>query len=426
MRKRILSLLLAFALVLGMVPVVASADTELYGDTNGNGTVDVYLSISDADLYMIGADSTKPMAMLPVSVPYFDLADYHLEGYYFSSESYGQAGSGDGSALEAGTYETAYGNVTPLHLFIYATELYQCSQAIENPGTGELYELGLLGSSLYEENPDLTNPSMDACAIYISGTVGSTFLNRFWGHDENLMYFKNYEFPLASSGWGSTTDQILLKDGDIVTVGGFDDEKFYEDSTNGIFNYITADPDTPISRITVDAGEELNLTVMHAYESVFFPMGTQHNPVESQPEVYYCKADDVPSADVTDWTLLGTAESDGSITVNTEGWEAGTYIIAIAGQVGDFGSVVSTPGGMLLTVTAPSAPPVVLGDVNGDTEVTAMDVSLTAQKAAGKEVTITTAAADVNGDNAITAMDVSLIAQFAAGKITQFPTEADN
>ena len=60
-----------------------------------------------------------------------------------------------------------------------------------------------------------------------------------------------------------------------------------------------------------------------------------------------------------------------------------------------------------------------LGDVNGDTEITAQDASLILQYVAGKiELTETQRiAADVNGDTDITAQDASLILQYVAGKI---------
>ena len=49
---------------------------------------------------------------------------------------------------------------------------------------------------------------------------------------ENLNYYLNYEYPLASAGWGSTCDQILLREGDIVTLGHFSDWSFFNDTTS--------------------------------------------------------------------------------------------------------------------------------------------------------------------------------------------------
>ena len=95
MRRRILSLLLAFAMVLGMVPMFS-----LEAAADEPASVTVYLSMSHDDKFMVGEGSGKKMVMVPVTVPYFDLADYGLEEYYFSSESYDSDGSvGAGSVI---------------------------------------------------------------------------------------------------------------------------------------------------------------------------------------------------------------------------------------------------------------------------------------------------------------------------------------
>lgn len=78
---------------------------------------------------------------------------------------------------------------------------------------------------------------------------------------------------------------------------------------------------------------------------------------------------------------------------------------------------------------APTAPgyftykdPALLGDVNGDGEITAQDASLVLQLVA-KKIDSTAEgvkydAADVNGDGDVTAQDASLILQYVAKKIT--------
>ena len=78
--KRMLSLILAFVMVLGMIPVPAFA-------TEGEeiSSVDVVLSLSADDRFMVGPESGAIMAMKDISVPYFDLALYGLEEYYFVS-----------------------------------------------------------------------------------------------------------------------------------------------------------------------------------------------------------------------------------------------------------------------------------------------------------------------------------------------------
>ena len=336
MRKRILSLLLVFVMVLGMVPMGASADEV--------SSVDVFVSLSRDAEYMAGKETGIPLVLQPVTIPYFDLALYGLEEYYFSSESYGDDGDGmPGSVLKPGTAETAYGKVTMLHVNIYITEVYYCGLDPAEAGKGYLYQNGHLASGNYTFD-------YENCLLFISGGVGSSFLNRFWDYDCNLNYYVNYEYPLASSGWGATCDQILAKDGDILSLGSFSSWNFLNDSEYG-FNYIQAETDT------VTQGETIELSVLRAGENLWNPGdygSTVHTPLSSCPEVFYCPVTDMPGGDVTAWNSLGYADDNGMITLDTTDMAPGTYIIAIPGQYGCEYSdeIVSTPGGMRLTVEA--------------------------------------------------------------------------
>ena len=395
MRRRFLSLLLAVCLVLGMVPLSAAADAV--------PSVDVLLSFSYDDKFMESKGSGEPLALLPVTVPYFDLALYGLEEYYFSSASYGDDGDGaPGSALEPGNAESAYGKVTMLHVNIYVTEVYYCGLEPSDAGKGYLKDAGLLVSGNYAGEED--------CLLFISGSVGSTFLNRFWDYDCNLNYYINYTYPLASSGWGATSDQILVEDGDVLSVGGFSDWNFLQDSAYG-FNYITAETDK------VTKGESVELTVMRASESMWNPGNTTHTPVSSYPEVYYCPADDMPGGDVTGWEFLGTADDSGMITLDTSDLAPGTYMIAVPGQYGaDYSDIIcSAPGGMLLTVEGASEPEpqIILGDLDGSETVDVADVVLLAQHLAEFDVSINETAADINGGG-IAVEDLVLLKQYLA------------
>lgn len=71
--------------------------------------------------------------------------------------------------------------------------------------------------------------------------------------------------------------------------------------------------------------------------------------------------------------------------------------------------------------------PVVLGDVNGDGTVSAIDASQVARHSVGL-LTLGAEAyvnAEVNGDTNISAIDASLIARYSVGLITQFPADAN-
>ena len=158
--------------------------------------------------------SSDVIALRQLDIPYFDLSLYGLEKYYFVSESY-EEGEGLGQATD---YE---GKVTVLHMLLYATEVYYCGIDPEDAGKGYLYEQGMIGTSAF--SPE--------------GAAGSMYIRKLWGMDENFNYYYNYAYPLASEGWGSTADQILLKDGDIVTVGHFTSWNFHLDDES-VFNFI--------------------------------------------------------------------------------------------------------------------------------------------------------------------------------------------
>ena len=136
----------------------------------------VTLSLSADDKFMVGPDSGEIMAFKNITVPYFDLANYGLEEYYFVSESYTDDGDGlPGSDLEPGTAEYAEGKVTLLHLYIYALEVFYCGVDPHEAGQGYLYNEGLIGTDVFS----------------ISGSAGSSFLNQFWGGDCSLNYCVN-------------------------------------------------------------------------------------------------------------------------------------------------------------------------------------------------------------------------------------------
>ena len=311
----------------------------VYGEAGGNGddevpSVTAYFSLSHDDKFMEGAETGEVMVLKKITVPYFDLANYGLEQYYFSSETYGDDGDGlPGSNLDPGTAEFAYGKVTMLHLFIYATEVYYCGIEPEEAGQGYLYDEGILGSEVF----------------YITGSQGSSFLNYFWNYDLNLNYYHNYKYPLASEGWGSTSDQILLHDGDVVTFGHFTDWGFFNDSTS-IFNYI-ADGDYTVTT-TANRGDQLTLTVYRAGSGIGNDYNTAHDPVTYGPSIYYTSLEELSSGNVASWNYLAQADENGEFVVDTAYMEPGEYIIALAGQYGQENKnvICSTPGGILLTV----------------------------------------------------------------------------
>ena len=346
--------------------------------------VTVYFSFSHDDTFESCEQSGQTVALKKVTVPYFDLALYGLENFYFASEDYGPASGdptgGPGSALDPGTKEFAYGKVTMFHLFIYATEVYYLGIDPADAGKGYLKDNGL-GTPIFN----------------VTGSTGSTFLQEIWNYDLNLNYYLNYEYPLASAGWGSTSDQILLRDGDIVTLGHFSDWSFFNDTTS-IFNYIVADKTDPVQ------GDKIKLELYHAGADMYGTYNTAHTLIDYSPSVYCTPVNDIVSGDVTTWQYVGNAEADGSLVVDTSTLAPGEYIFALAGQPGkeNPGAICSTPGGIRLTI---HEKPVVKGDINGDGVIDSTDVmALFNAINSGDDLDATVA--DVNGDGVIDARDV--------------------
>ena len=65
-------------------------------------------------------------------------------------------------------------------------------------------------------------------ALKVRGSATSLYMVNFWGHDENLMYYRNHVYPLMSPGWGSTCDYMLLSDNDTIDVAMFSNWNFYQ------------------------------------------------------------------------------------------------------------------------------------------------------------------------------------------------------
>ena len=347
--------------------------------------VTVYFSFSHDDTFESCDESGETMALKKVTVPYFDLELYGLENFYFASENYGPASGdptgGPGSALDPGTKEFAYGKITMLHLFLYATEVYYLGIDPADAGKGYLANNGIMGTDTFN----------------YTGSTGSIFLQNIWNYDLNLNYYLNYEYPLASAGWGSTCDQILLREGDIVTLGHFSDWSFFNDTTS-IFNYIVADKTDPVQ------GDKIKLELYHAGADMYGTYNTAHTLIDYSPSVYCTPVNNIVSGDVTTWQYVGNAEADGSLVVDTSTLAPGEYIFALAGQPGkeNSGVICSTPGGIRLTI---HEKPVVKGDINGDGVINSTDVmALFNAINSGDDLDATVA--DVNGDGVIDARDV--------------------
>ena len=214
MKKRVLSLLMAVAMLLSLLPAAAVA-------AEGEEDV-VYLSVSFDSKY-IDDTNGDPVAYVPVpldTIAAVDLAEYGLDNMLFDAD-------GDGS------YET-----TALQLLIYAHE--------------ELY-----GGDWSEVN--------------FSAVPGSSyFAGGIFGFTENLVYFHNGDFPVDETQTseyytvGATSDRIVLEAGDFLDVASFGCYAFLWDQLGG-FHLFANENDSYTHDYAATAGEALSVKLKHSF-----------------------------------------------------------------------------------------------------------------------------------------------------------------
>lgn len=367
------------------------AQLELMADEEEPASVEITVNLSEDANYVEGVESTV-LVKQDITLTYFDLANYGLEKYYFVSSEY-KPGS-----VSGGTAETAYNHITMLHALIYMLEVYYCGLSPEEVGQGYLKDEGLIGTE----------------ALKIEGSPGSLYMKQFWGHDENLVYYVNYEYPMATEGFGSTSDQIELWDGDEINIGMYADWSFYGDNNAG-FTYIQA-------KGYVKQGDPLEMKAVKCWGGSGMGSGTETTPVTTGAKVYRCLRNELVTGNVTDWTYVGTADANGALTADTSDWEPGEYVVAIPGQLGTSGkTVVSSPGSAVVTVKEnPNKPAQTPGDLNGDNTITAADAALLYRYINGnadlKDELVKLA--DMNGDGLVTVMDAAIVYRKANNKLS--------
>ena len=77
---------------------------------------------------------------------------------------------------------------------------------------------------------------LTTASLNITGSATSMYMQQFWGHDENLMYYRNHVYPLMSAGWGATADYMLLSDGDTIDVAMFSNWSFWQSGAFAAFD----------------------------------------------------------------------------------------------------------------------------------------------------------------------------------------------
>ena len=308
--KKILSMILAFVMVLGLLPATVSA-------TGGEDVV--YLSIS-FDSHYIDDKNGNPIAYVPIpmsAIEAIDLTEYGLDNMLFDAD-------GDGE------YET-----TALQLLIYAHE--------------ELY------------GGDWSEVTFDA----LPGS--SYFRGGIFSFTENLVYFQNGDFPVDESQQsdfmtvGATSDRIVLKAGDFLDVASFGCYQFLWDQLGG-FHLFADENGNYTHDYTVDAGEALDIKLKHSFCDLMF--GESWVKDAEYYEVYYGAEFGVAEGSVT-------TDEEGKAQITFP--DAGTYYIWCEGgngsedgthiscdHYGETGEpcIVSSPAFAKVTVTAqvPPAP----------------------------------------------------------------------
>ena len=306
--KKILSMILAFVLVLGLLPATAFA----------TGTEDVvYLSISFDSGY-IDDKNGNPIAYVPVplsKIEAIDLAEYGLDNMLFDAD-------GDGD------YET-----TALQLLIYAHE--------------ELY------------GGDWGDVNFDA----LPGS--SYFRGGIFGFTENLVYFQNGNFPVDESQQsdymtvGATSDRIVLEAGDFLDVASFGCYSFLWDQQGG-FHLFADENDNYTHDYAANAGETLTVKLKHSFCDLMYGNSWVKNAEDY--EVYYGTTFGVEEGSVTT-DESGNAEitfpNAGTYYIWCEGGtgsEDGTHISCE--QYSNTGEpcIVSSPAFAKVTVTGAAVP----------------------------------------------------------------------
>jgi len=296
MTKKVLSMILAFVMVLGLLPATALA----------TGADQVYISVSFDGQY-ITSKNGSPIVYIPVSfdeIESIDLNEYGLSDYLYDPD-------GDG------TYET-----TALQLIIYAHE-------------------NIYGGSWSDVN-------------FTGGAGSSYFAGGIFGFTENLNYFLNGTFPIdeamsegSSFAVGATSDHIILEPGDFIDIASFTSYAFLWDSAAG-FHLFADGNDSFVHNYTAKTGEAVDVKLLRSYSNM--ADGTPVLVPESSYEFFYGAA-----FGTADGTL--TTDDSGCASVIFD--QAGTYYLWCNGNYGidsDLENIVSSPAYATVTVKTAEQP----------------------------------------------------------------------
>ena len=287
-----------------------AGDASQYGyDETPQDSARVWVTISSDGVPILGNEGTK-ISHLEVNVPYFDLGLYDLSDYYRY-----QTENGSGSYVN----DTIVKRPTALHLYLYMIGVYYLGCTPEQVTTGQAKIVGAAGGRGVENMRGETAYEDDQLALNLTGSATSMYMQQFWGHDENLMYYRNHVYPLMGPNWGSTADYILLSDDDTIDVAMFSNWNFW---TIGAFACFDQDA------YSVQPGKSIHFSTMKYDTKSVADGGTeQTEPITGLTVAVYDK----------DWTLVDTVEptmADGSDYTYTFATEGTYYLLAMDPNAG--------------------------------------------------------------------------------------------
>lgn len=299
--------IIAVALTAIFIPLQSEAAEEPQ-------TVRIYVTVSDDSEFVQGNDlNATVLARVPLDVPYVDLKDYDLDEFY---------------RYEAKPFDEG-GEYTDEKVLVERPTLLMAILRL----TGDYY----LGS-------DISRDDIGTDALKITGSGMHLFMERFWGHDQNLMYYVNHAFPRMSASTGATADYILLEQGDEIDIAMFSD---WDVPRIGAFAFFE-----DAGSVTAKAGQPLHLNLKSVSTQEQEP--GQEAPALPMPEEPIRISDDGGHT----WSHEEgyVTDENGKVTVTFS--EPGTYIIS----AGPHYAYQDTIG----TTAACVAPPVCIATVKGE------------------------------------------------------------
>lgn len=205
----------------------ADGDAAQYGyDETDAASVKVYVTVSNDGIPLVGNNGTV-LSHLELDLPYFDLDKQKLSDFYRYHTENGQGGYVDDQVVK---------RPTALHLYLYLLGVYYLGLTPEQVINGEEIINGHDGSMGVTDMTGNQPYDDSSLALNITGSATSMYMQQFWGHDENLMYYRNHVYPLMSAGWGATADYVLLSDGDTIDVAMFSNWSFWQSGAFAAFD----------------------------------------------------------------------------------------------------------------------------------------------------------------------------------------------